>query len=170
MDFILREWREEDIPSVAVYADNPRIAANLRDVFPHPYTEADAVSYVRGCIAAGDEGQLTRAIVIGGKAAGSIGVFCGRDVYRRSAEIGYWLAEPFWGQGIMSEAIRRISEEAFRRFDLVRLYAEPFAANMGSRRALEKAGFELEGILRNSVYKNGRMLDSCVYARLKETP
>ncbi len=99
---------------------------------------------------------------------GSIGVFCGRDVYRRSAEIGYWLAEPFWGQGIMSEAIRRISEEAFRRFDIVRLYAEPFAVNVGSRRALEKAGFELEGILRNSVCKNGRILDSCVYARLKE--
>ena len=164
----MREWREEDIPAVAKYADNPRVAANLRDVFPSPYAKEDAVAYIRGCIAAGNERQLTRAIVIGGEAVGSIGVFCGRDVYRRSAEIGYWLAEPFWGQGIMSEAIRRISEEAFRRFDIVRLYAEPFAVNAGSRRALEKAGFELEGILRNSVCKNGRILDSCVYARLKE--
>lgn len=167
MEFVLRAWRREDIPVIARYANNPHVAGNLRDVFPFPYTEADAAAYILDCIATGENGSLKRAIDIDGEAVGSITVTSGADVYRKSAEVGYWLAEPFWGQGIMSEAIRRISEEAFRRFDLVRLYAEPFATNTGSRRALEKAGFVLEGILLSSVYKNGRLLDSCVYARLR---
>lgn len=168
MEFVLRAWRREDIPTVARYANNPRVAENLRDIFPFPYTEADAAAYILNCIKAEEKLTLRRAVDIGGEAVGSITVTPGDDVYRKSAEVGYWLAEPFWGQGIMSEAIRRISEEAFCRMDIVRLYAEPFARNTGSRRALEKAGFVLEGILRSSVYKNGQILDSCLYARLRD--
>lgn len=150
MEFVLRAWRREDIPVIARYANNPHVAENLRDVFPFPYTEADAAAYILDCMATGENGSLKRAIDIDGEAVGSITVTSGADVYRKSAEVGYWLAEPFWGQGIMSEAIR-ISEEAFRRFDLVRLYAEPFATNTGSRRALETTGSHKD------TFKNNRL-------------
>lgn len=168
IQFELRPWRPEDAASIAQYAGNSKIAANLRDVFPHPYALSDAEEYIRDCIANEGGAQICRAIAIEGKAAGSIGVFIKSDVYRKSAEIGYWLAEPYWGQGIMSRAVRRICELAFSQFDIIRIEAEPFAHNTASRRVLEKAGFVLEGTKQKSVYKNGRLHDSCIYARLKE--
>lgn len=166
-DFILRPWQSGDIESVQRYADNAKIAANLRDVFPHPYTLEDARWYVDSCISGSEDRQLCRAIVVDGQAVGSIGIFLKDDVYRKSAELGYWLGEPFWGQGIMTGAVRRICEEAFLRYDLVRIFAEPFAHNTGSRRVLEKAGFQLEGVLRKSVCKNGKIGDSCIYALIR---
>lgn len=167
MEWNLRQWRETDAADVAAYADNKKIADNLRDAFPHPYTLSDAQEYLRQCLESGEERQYLRAITAEGRAVGSIGVFLGNDVYSRSAELGYWLAEDFWGQGIMTGAVRQICEEVFARYDVVRIYAEPFARNRGSRRVLEKAGFALEGILKNSVYKHGEILDSCIYALVK---
>ncbi len=166
MDFILRPWRIEDAETLASYANNSKIAANLRDAFPHPYTVSDAAGYINFCLGMKDE--LCFAIEVDGKAVGSIGVFLKEDVYRKSAELGYWLAEPFWGKGIMSEAVSRICEHAFSKYDIVRIFAEPFARNLGSRRVLEKAGFELEGILKKSVFKNGVIEDSCMYAKLRD--
>jgi len=95
-------------------------------------------------------------------------VFLGSDVYRRSAELGYWLGEPFWGRGIMTAAVETMCREGFAAWDIVRIHAEAFARNAASRRVLEKAGFALEGTLRRSVYKNGEMLDSCIYALVRE--
>ena len=166
--FTLRPWLPSDAEAVAAAADNPRVAANLRNVFPSPYTLADAEWFVGDCIARGEERQLSRAIVIDGKAAGSIGVFVKEDVYEKSAELGYWLAEEHWGKGVMTEAVRRICREAFGRFDVLRIFAEPFADNQGSRRVLEKAGFTCEGTMRNGVYKNGRVHSYCMYALLRE--
>lgn len=166
--FTLRPWLLSDAEAVAAAADNPKIAANLRNVFPSPYTMADAEWYVGDCIAQGEARQLTRAIVIDGKAAGTIGVFVKDDVYEKSAELGYWLAEEHWGKGVMTEAVRRLCREAFGRFDILRIFAEPFADNLGSRRVLEKAGFACEGTMRNGVYKNGRVHSYCIYALLRE--
>lgn len=166
--FILRAWQPGDAEAIAAAADNPRIAANLRNVFPSPYTQADAEQFVNGCIAQGEARQLTRAIVIGGKAAGSIGVFVKDDVYEKTAELGYWLAEEHWGKGVMTEAVRQVCREAFARFDILRIFAEPFADNQGSRRVLEKAGFTCEGTMRNGVFKNGRAGSYCMYALLRE--
>lgn len=166
--FTLRSWRRPDAEAVAAAADNPHIAANLRNAFPSPYTLADAEWYVNDCIARGEERQLTRAIMIEGRAAGSIGVFVRDDVYEKSAELGYWLAEEHWGRGVMTEAVRQICREAFDRFDILRIFAEPFADNLGSRRVLEKAGFTCEGIMRNGVFKNGRVRSYCMYALLRE--
>ena len=167
-DFTLRPWRKGDDVSIARYADNQKIAANLRDVFPWPYSRQDAVDFVEGCIQNEGRGQLCRAIVLDGEAVGSIGLFLGADVYRRSAELGYWLGEPFWGQGVMTAAVAAMCREGFAAWDIVRIHAEPFARNAASRRVLEKAGFTLEGTLRRSVYKNGEMLDSCIYALVRE--
>ena len=166
--FTLRPWRQADAASVAAAADNPNIAANLRNAFPSPYTLADAEWYVNDCISKGEERQLTRAIIIEGRAAGSIGVFVRNDVYEKSAELGYWLAEKHWGRGVMTEAVRQICREAFDRFDILRIFAEPFAENLGSRRVLEKAGFVCEGTMRMGVYKNGRVQSYCMYALLRE--
>lgn len=168
MEFILRAWKKEDAESVAVAANNERIARNLRNVFPHPYTLAAAEWYVNDCIAHGEEHQITRAIVVDGKAVGSIGIFVKDDVYEKSGELGYWLAEEYWGKGIMTEAVKRICREAYEKFYIIRIFAEPFAHNMGSRRVLEKAGFTCEGIMRDGVYKNGKVYSYCMYSLLKD--
>lgn len=166
-DFVLRPWRMEDAPSLVRVADNKNIADNLRDAFPHPYNLTNALEFVGPCVANEWRGQLTRAIEIGGAAAGSVGVFLGSDVYRLSAELGYWLAEEYWRQGIMTRAVRQVCREAFERFDIVRIFAEPFEKNAGSRRVLEKAGFIYEGIMRSGVCKNGVVQSYCMYSLLR---
>ncbi len=167
MDYTLRTWRNDDAESAARYGNNKKIADNLRNSFPFPYTHEDAVAYVAMCQDADDSRSLLRAIDVNGEAVGSIGVFRKDDVYERSAELGYWLAEPFWGHGLMTRAVKEICLDAFASWDIVRIFAEPFARNAGSRRVLEKAGFALEGVLRQSVCKNGEVFDSCLYALLK---
>ena len=166
MDFKLRPWRAEDAENVAFYANNKKIAANLRDVFPYPYTLEDAKGYIDFCIA--EDNPFCFAIEVDGKAVGSIGVFVKDDVYKKSGEIGYWLAEPFWRKGIMSRAVSELCALVFEKTDLVRIFAEPYARNAGSRGVLEKAGFELEGVLKKSVYKNGIIEDSCIYAKFRD--
>ena len=166
--FLLRPWREEDAPALVPYADDPQVAQNLRDVFPNPYTLADAEGYIRSCVEQEGQGQLCRAIVVDGKAAGSIGLFLGNDVYRKSAELGYWLGRPFWRQGIMTASVEEMCALGFAVWDIVRIYAEPYAKNAGSRGVLEKAGFTLEGVKRRSVFKNEEFLDSCIYAKLRD--
>ena len=168
MNFSLRAWEFSDIDSLTSYANNAKIAANLRNAFPFPYSKSDAESYLSGCIRKGSERQLSLAIVVDGEAAGSIGIFLKDDVYEKSGELGYWLAEPFWGRGIVTAAVKEICAMAFHRYDLVRIFAEPYARNIASCRVLEKAGFELEGVLRKSVFKNGQILDSCLYALVKK--
>ena len=168
MTVTLVPWNPSHVESIARYADNPKIAANLRNVFPSPYTRKDAETFIRACMEQGEEGQLNRAIVADGEAVGGISVTCQADVYCRSAELGYWLAEPFWGKGIMTYAVGGLCAAAFDRFPILRIYAEPFAHNRGSRAVLEKNGFQLEGILRQSVWKRGQVLDSCLYALLRE--
>ena len=168
MTVTLSPWREEMIPAVYAHAQDPRIAANLRDVFPSPYHYEDAEAFVQDCVAREGQGQLCRAILVEGETVGSIGVFVQSDVYRRSAELGYWLAEPHWGKGIMTGAVRRICAEGFARWDIVRIFAEPYAYNTPSRRVLEKAGFTLEGVMRRGVYKDGQVQDYCMYALLRD--
>lgn len=168
MKFELKKWDLADSQDVAHYANNKKIAANLRNVFPYPYTLEDAEGYVRSCVENNEERQLCRAIVVDGHVAGSVGIFCQTDVYEKSGELGYWLAEEFWGNGIMTKAVKQLCQEAFEKFDIIRIYAEPFAYNTGSRRVLEKAGFSLEGIMKKGVCKNGQIYDYCMYALLKD--
>lgn len=168
MKFELRKWNLADSQDVARYANNKKIAANLRNAFPYPYTLEDAEGYVRSCVENSEERQICRAIVVDGHVAGSVGIFCQTDVYEKSAELGYWLAEEFWGNGIMTEAVKQLCREAFEKFDIIRIYAEAFAYNTGSRKVLEKAGFSLEGIMKKGVCKNGRIYDYCMYALLKD--
>lgn len=166
--FELRKWQKNDAESIAIVANNSAVAANLRNAFPNPYTLEDAKWYVDNCI--NNEGikQITRSIVVGEKAVGSIGIFLKEDVYEKSGELGYWLAEEYWRQGIMSSAVKKICKEAFAQFDVERIFAEPFETNVGSRRVLENAGFTYEGTMRNGVYKNSKLQSYCMYSILKK--
>jgi len=166
---LIRPWREDDRPALVKYANDRDVWLNLRDAFPHPYTEASAAGFLE--MVARQNPTTFFAIATLDEAIGGIGVSPGADVHRLTAELGYWLARPFWGKGFMTEAVAKFSEFAFEAFHLVRIYAEPYATNDPSCRVLEKAGFALEGRLRASVIKDGRILDQLLYAKLRrQTP
>lgn len=162
----LRWWEARDRDSLAHHANNRKIWLNLRDRFPHPYTRADAEQWLALC-AAPPERFLQFAIDLNGEAIGGIGFERLSDVHRLTAEIGYWIAEPSWGRGIATEAVRRAIPSAFDTLDVERIQAMVFEGNQASMRVLEKSGFTLEGRLRRSVFKDGQLLDSLLYARLR---
>lgn len=162
---LIRPLVEGDAPSIARYANNRKVWQNLRDIFPHPYRLEDAVGFIR--MVGEQKPVMNAAIVRDSEAIGCIGIRLGEDVHRKTAELGYWLAEPFWGQCIMSEAVHEFTRYAFEAFELVRVYAEPFAENAASARVLEKAGFTCEGRLRANVFKDGKVLDSLLFARVE---
>jgi [ribosomal protein S5]-alanine N-acetyltransferase len=161
----IRRWKASDAESLARYANNPAVARNMSDGFPSPYGPDDARRFLAMAAAQTPSGFFALATV-DGEAIGGIGVSPGADIYRLTGEIGYWLGEPFWGRGIVAEALRVFTPFAFKRFDLVRLYARPFATNAASGRVLEKAGYTLEARLRANVVKNGAVLDQLVYVAL----
>ncbi len=165
-DWTLREWGESDIPSLVRYANNRNVWINLRDRFPHPYTKADGEAWI--ALRAKDVAQTQFAIASSEEAIGGIGVELQTDDERRSAEIGYWLAEPFWNLGIMTLAARAVTEYAFTEFDLVRIYTTVVDWNPASARVLEKAGYSFEGRLRKSVTKEGKLADRLLYAIVRE--
>lgn len=163
----LRPWEIEDADDLAFIANNKKIADNLRDAFPIPYHLEDAYKWLDMVLPINDPPRFF-AIIYNNRLAGSIAIVTKEDIYRKNVEIGYFLTEELWGKGIITNAIRAITGYAFSEFDIVRVYAEPFADNPGSRRALEKAGFKCEAIFRKNVIKNGIIKDSCIYAVLKE--
>ncbi len=162
MHFLLRPWTIDDLPSLVKYANNFNIAKNLMDVFPHPYTEENGRSFIEMATKYTPPNIL--AIEVNGEAAGAIGVHPQTDVYRKNAELGYWLAEPYWGKGIMTEAIKQMVEYGFANWDFVRIYARPYGYNIGSQKALEKSGFTFEAKLEKTFFKNGEFQDELIYA------
>jgi RimJ/RimL family protein N-acetyltransferase len=162
----LRAWKASDATSLARHANNPKVARQLRDRFPHPYTIADARQFIQSV--AGAHPTMLFAMVVNGEAVGGIGFFPGADVERFSAEIGYWLAEPFWGRGITVEAIQLLSKYAFEVCHMLRLFALPFADNAQSLRVLEKAGYAREGTLRSSSVKYGQVRDQALFALVND--
>lgn len=158
----VRSWRTSDLDSLVLYANNRQIWANLRDAFPYPYTRRDARDFLRAVRDRRPETMF--AIAVEGAAVGSIGFVLQADVERVSAEIGYWLGEPFWGRGIVTDALRAVTEYAIERHGLTRIFAMPFASNAASCRVLEKAGYVLEARLRRSAIKDGVVVDQCQYA------
>jgi ribosomal-protein-alanine N-acetyltransferase len=151
---------------VQYYANNRNIWLNLRDAFPHPYTLDDAHTFLRHVM--NEKPTTTFAIAMPSEAIGCIGLQIGRDIHCKTADLGYWLGEPFWGQGIMSEAVAVFTRCALGAFNLDRIYAEPFANNRASARVLEKAGFVCEGRLRASIFKDCKRLDAFLYAHVRD--
>jgi ribosomal-protein-alanine N-acetyltransferase len=162
---IVRNWRASDAGSLARCANNAKIAKHLRDRFPHPYTAEDARGFLQATMSP-DAEAVNLAIEVDGRAIGAVGFNPGTDVERYSAEIGYWLAEEYWGRGIVSEAVRLVTDHAFEHLNLLRLFALPFADNAASVRVLEKAGYTREGLLHASAVKHGQVRDQLIYARI----
>ncbi len=164
MQVRLRPWKNTDIIPLAAIANNKKIWDSVRDYFPHPYAIKNAEEW----IAMQDEKKPVThfAIEVDAKLAGGTGVILKEDVYRCSAEIGYWLGEEFWGKGIATEAIRQLMEKIIKDYpDVIRVYAETFAFNKASMKVLEKNGFHLESIRKKAVIKNGILTDDYVWVR-----
>ncbi len=164
-DLRVRSWRRDDLDALLRHANNPKIAANLRDQFPHPYTRRDAIDYLNYVRTV--EVETSFAIEHGGEAIGGIGFKLGLDIARLSAEMGYWLSEAYWGRGLTSRAVSATVRLGLRELQADRIFAMAFSHNVASMRVLEKAGFEREGLMRRSAIKNGVVLDQVLYAKVR---
>ena len=162
MAFTLRPWSIDDLPSLIQSANNPAIAGFMNDQFPHPYTEETGRNFIQ--MASQANPVHIFAIEVEGQAVGGIGIHPGSNIERKNAEMGYWLAEPFWGRGIITEAVKQLVAYGFQTFDINRIFARPFGTNLASQRVLEKAGFTLEARFDKTIFKNGEYLDELVYA------
>ena len=161
----VRAWREDDAESLQRNADNKRVSMHLRDRFPYPYGIEQARTFLSWICR--QTSPTVWALEVSGEAAGGIGIELHTDVERVSAEIGYWLGEPHWGKGIATAALTAVTAEAFKRFEITRLYAVPFADHLASVRVLEKSGYVREGHMRQSALKDGRIRDQLMYATYK---
>lgn len=162
MEIKLRPFHLDDMENLAQSANNSNIARFMTDSFPHPYTLTNAKAFIE--MATKDEPVHIFAIDIAGKACGGMGVHPMQDIHRKNAEIGYWIAEPYWGKGIVSALLPQLIEFAFKTYDINRLFAKAFGNNRASQRILEKNGFVLETTLKEVIYKNGEYLDELIYA------
>ncbi len=162
MDFTLRPWSLDDLESLVRFADNYNIARYLTNGFPHPYTRENGRAFI--AMATKDNPVHIFAIDINGEASGGIGVHPQADIYCKNAELGYWLAEPFWGRGIVTRAVRQMVDFAFQTYDITRLFARPYGSNIASQKVLEKAGFTLEARLEKTIFKFDAFEDELIYA------
>lgn len=165
-EYCIRSYRRADLAAMVKYGDNPLIAANMTDAFPHPYTDRAARDWLD--IVLDQDREVLFALANEHELVGSIGLQPGKGVYRCMAEIGYWVGEEFWGRGIVSAAVVALTDFAFAQFEeIARIQAHVFSSNPASARVLEKAGYDLEGRLRRSVIKNGELLDQWMYAKVR---
>ena len=162
MNFTLRPWNLKDLDSLVKHANNNNIAKNMTDQFPHPYTEENGKLFID--FATKNNPVHIFAIDVNGEAVGGIGIHPQADIYRKNAELGYWLAEPFWGKGIITKAIPQMLDFAFKTYPITRVYARPYGTNTASQRVLEKSGFKLEARLEKTIFKNGEALDELIYS------
>ena len=166
MKVVLREWKKSDSTALAKIANNKKIWDNVRNRLPYPYTEQDAKEWL--ALVKKQKIVTTFCIEADGELAGSIGFTLKEDVYRKSAEIGYFIGENFWGQGIATEAIRQLVGYIEENFDLVRIYAEVFEHNKASMKVLEKNGFYLESIRKKAAIKNNIVINDFVWVKIIE--
>ena len=164
----IRKWKLTDAKDIAVALSNKKIQDNLRDGLPYPYSEQDGIDFISSMLSANEDETFAFAITLDDKAIGSIGVFRQQNIHRQTAEMGYYIAEEYWGKGIMTDAVKQTCDYVFKNSDILRIYAEPFAYNKGSCRVLEKAGFQYEGTLRNNAVKNEKVIDMKMYSLLRE--
>lgn len=168
MECILREWRMEDAVDLAEMLNNKKILNNLRDGLPYPYKKSDAEEYIRSMLSADKSKTYAFAVTVNDKTVGSIGIFRCDNIHYRTAEMGYYISELYWGKGLGTSAVKQTCKYIFEQTDIIRIFAEPFAYNTTSCRVLEKAGFQFEGILRNNAVKNGKVLDMKMYSLIRE--
>ena len=162
----IRSYEEDDVSAIVKYANNQKIWRNLTDRFPHPYTEDDGRAWIQ--FVREQETETYFAIATEEELIGGIGFELRAGIHRKTARLGYWLGEPYWGKGIVTEAVRAMTEHAFTNHDLIRIYAYVFETNLASVRVLEKAGYMFEARLRKDVFKDNKIQDVMIYAILKD--
>lgn len=167
MHCAIRKWKLSDAKDLAELLSNKKILDNLRDGIPYPYTEKDGTEFLSAMLAADERDTFAFAVTVNDKAIGSVGAFRQDNIHNKTAELGYYLAEKYWGNGLMTEAVQQLCDYIFANTDIIRIYAEPFAHNVASCRVLEKVGFQCEGTLRRNAVKNGKVLDMKLYSKLK---
>ena len=164
-EYLLRPYENRDSATIPIYANNRKIWKNLTDLFPHPYTEQNAREWV--AYTKTHPQEINFAIAAPDGVIGGISVVPGTGVFCKSGSIGYWLGEPFWGKGLMTQAARAVTAHVFAQTDLARLSARVYETNPASMRVLEKVGYTFEGRLRKAIFKDGALLDEMVYAILR---
>lgn len=164
----IQVWKLEDKKDLARLMNNRNVQNNLRDGLPYPYTEDDAEEYIKAMLAADKTKIFAFSIVVDESVIGSISAVRCDNIHCRTAELGYYIGEPYWGRGYATEAVKQLCRHVFENTDIIRIFAEPFAYNVASCRVLEKAGFQLEGTLRSNAFKNGVVQDMKMYAVLRE--
>ena len=163
----IRKWELSDAKDLAAALSNKKVQDNLRDGLPYPYTEQDGKEFISAMLSADENETFAFAIMVDDKVVGSIGIFRQGNIHSQTAELGYYIAEEYWGKGIMTEAVKQICAYVFAKSDIIRIYAEPFAYNIASCRVLEKVGFQYEGTLRSNAVKNGKVIDMKMYSLLR---
>jgi len=164
-NIILRRLTKNDRSALAVLANNKKIWDNVRDLLPFPYTENDALDFIRMTME--EEIPMTFAIEYEGRLCGVIGLSPQVDVYKKTAEIGYWIGEPFWNKGIATTAVRLMTSYGLQSLDFVRIHTGVFEYNIGSMRVLEKNGYTKDGIFKKSIFKNDQIWDEHRYSIIK---
>lgn len=167
MDCKIRKWKMEDAENLAAALNNKKIHDNLRDGLPLPYTVKDAEEYITSMLEADCNEIFAFAITVDDKAVGSIGVFRKENIHSQTAEMGYYIAEPYWGKGLGTSAVKQTCKFIFSNTDIIRIFAEPFAHNAASCCILEKAGFSFEGTLRKNAVKNNTVIDMKMYSLIR---
>ncbi|RAJ06545.1 RimJ/RimL family protein N-acetyltransferase [Chitinophaga skermanii] len=162
MEVVLARWEPAFKAALVENANNPQIAKNMTNQFPHPFTGEVADKFIAhyGSM----EPARIFAILVNGTPVGAIGIHPKEDIEAKNAELGYWLGEAHWGKGIMTAAIRLMVEYGFATFEINRVFARPFGSNISSQKALERAGFLLEARLKGTFYKNDQYEDELIYA------
>ena len=160
----LRKLEKSDATKLAILANNKSISDNLRDAFPQPYDLSDAEIFINNCLK--QDPTTTFAIEYNGEYVGNIGLHYGEDIYRKTAEIGYLIGEPYWNKGIATKAINLITTYGFETLNIVRIYAGVFAFNLASKRVLEKCGYTHENTAKAAVYKNNKVWDEYRFSKI----
>lgn len=165
-EYQIRDFKFEDKNALVKYANNPEVSKYLRNTFPSPYTVHDAERWLKSVVGKND--SLFFAIANKNELIGGISAIPYEDIHRFTAEIGYWLGQPFWNKGITSDILKSFCNYLFNNYDFNRLTANVFEGNTASEKVLLKCGFQLEGTLKKSVFKWNIFIDQYIYGLLKE--
>lgn len=158
----LRNWNDNDLERLIELADNVKIYNNMTDSFPHPYTREKGQFFIE--MAKKSESSKIKAITFSGELVGSIGLHPQHDIQKKNAELGYWIGEPYWNNGIATEAVKLMTAWGFENMSISRIFAKPFGTNIGSQKVLEKAGFKLEAVIKEGFFKNDNYVDELIYS------
>jgi ribosomal-protein-alanine N-acetyltransferase len=159
----LRDYQESDAKHLVMLANNENVSRYLIYTFPYPYTQKDADWWIS--TGAKENGAINKVIEYHGEFAGGIGIMPQTGWRSHVAEIGYWLGEPYWGQGIATEALRQMTNHAFEELKFKKLFGPVLEPNHASMRVLEKNDYQLEGVLKQEVVKHDQYFDLFHYAR-----